>query len=67
MKQHKYTYLWVLQGYYYGRWEDIAAEDKHSEKDQYGTPWQRILASKRDYQENEGGCYRIIERRELND
>lgn len=65
MKQRKYNYLYVLQGYYYGQWEDLTAEDKHSAKNEYGTPWQRIAADKKAYQQNEGGLYRIIERREL--
>lgn len=66
MKQRKYNYLYVLQGNYGYGWEDLTAEDKHSGKNEYGTPWQRIKANKKDYQENERGCYRIIERRELN-
>lgn len=65
MKIRKYAYLYVLQGHYYGRWEDLCAEDKHGGKNQYGTPLQRIRANKRDYQENEGGQYRIVSRREL--
>ena len=66
MRQRKYRYLLVLQGYYGHEWEDLMAEDKHSGRNEYGTPWRRILRSKKDYAENEGGTYRIIERRELN-
>lgn len=65
MKARKYDYLLVLQGNYGQGWEDLTAEDKHSPKDQYGTPWQRIKANKREYEVNEGGRYRIISRREL--
>lgn len=62
MRKTKYTYCYVLQGHYGFGWEDLTAEDK-------ATPgaWARIKANKRDYQENEGGRYRIINRRELND
>lgn len=63
----KYTYLYVLQGDYGYGWEDLAAEDKHSEKNEHGTPWQRIKQNKKEYIENERGAYRIIERRELNE
>ena len=66
MRQCKYSYLLVLQGYCGHGWEDLAAEDKHSGRNEYGTTWLRILRSKKDYVENEGGAYRIIERRELN-
>lgn len=63
MKARKYDYLLVLQGDYGQGWEDLTAEDKYNPRDQHGTPWQRINANKREYEVNEGGCYRIIERR----
>ncbi len=66
MKTRKYTYLYVLQGYYAHGWEDLTAEDVHAPANEYGTPWARIRASKKEYRENEGGQYRIIRRRELN-
>lgn len=28
MKQNKYSYLYVLQGLYYGKWEDLTCTDK---------------------------------------
>ena len=65
MKTRKYDYLFVLQGNYGYRWEDLCAEDKHNAADQYGSPWKRIKANKKDYELNEGGRYRIVSRREL--
>lgn len=55
---NKYLYMQVLQGHYgYGfGWEDLCASESYMEVRQW----------KREYQENEGGRYRIIERRELN-
>lgn len=55
MKNNKYTYLFVLQGYYNG-WEDLTASED----------WREIRNDRKDYRENEGGLYRIIKRRELN-
>lgn len=54
----KYTYLFVLQGNYgYGHgYEDLTASES----------WKEIRQSLKEYRENEGGCYRIIKRRELN-
>lgn len=53
---NKYQYLWVLQGNYgYGDgWEDLTAEETRPE----------ILIRKKEYVENEGGTYRIRQRRE---
>lgn len=65
MRERKYMYLYVLQGNYGQGWEDLCAEDKHSGKDQHGSPRQRIRADLKAYRENEGGSYRIINRREL--
>ena len=64
MRRNKYTYLYVLQGDYgYGHgWEDLAAEDKAD-----SGAGRRIRQTRREYRENEGGLYRIIERRELRD
>lgn len=52
----KYVYLHVLQGNYgYGHgWEDLTAEESRRE----------ILKRLREYRANEGGNYRIIQRRE---
>jgi hypothetical protein len=63
MKTLRYTYLLVLQGDYgYGHgWEDLAAEDKG-----VAGARQRINQTRREYVNNEGGNYRVIERRELN-
>ena len=54
----KYIYLHVLQGNYgYGHgWEDLCASESFKE----------VRQNLREYRENEGGCYRLIERRELN-
>lgn len=69
MRARKYDYLYVLQGDYGQGWEDLTAEDKHGEHTRDGAklrgPWDRIRQSRREYRENEGGTYRIIERREL--
>lgn len=58
MKKNKYEYLHVLQGHYgYGHgWEDLCASESYRE----------IRQNLREYNENEGGNYRIIQRRELN-
>jgi hypothetical protein len=61
MKANKYAYLFVLQGFYAHGWEDLCATDK-SERG----AWKEIVTHKREYRDNEGGQYRIIERRELN-
>lgn len=54
---NKYTYLYVLQGAYGQGWEDLTASVTHQEiHDDLGT-----------YRDNEGGVYRVIHRRELND
>ena len=60
---NKYRYLAILQGNYgYGHgWEDLSAEDLHNPG-----AWRRIRQTRREYRENEGGLYRIIERREKN-
>ena len=56
---NKYVYLYVLQGNYgYGHgWEDLTASEK----------WREVRVNLRDYCENEGGRYRIIQRRERNE
>ena len=52
---NKYIYLHVLQGNYgYGHgWEDLCASESRKE----------VRVDLKAYQENEGGCYRIIKRR----
>lgn len=56
----KYLYLVVLQGHYgYHGWEDLCAADDT------GAGWREIRANRREYRENEGGAYRIVQRREL--
>ncbi len=52
---NKYDYLWILQGRYGQGWEDLTAEESRKE----------IVQRRKEYRENEGGCYRIIQRREL--
>ena len=58
MKKNKYIYLYVLQGNYgYGHgWEDLTASES----------WSMVCEDRRAYIENEGGNYRVIQRRELN-
>ena len=58
MKKNKYQYLYVLQGNYgYGHgWEDLTASESYKE----------VRSDLTDYRLNEGGTYRIINRRELN-
>lgn len=56
MKTRKYTYLFVLQGYYAAQWDDLTASEDLAE----------VKRDKKAYEENEGGLYRIIKRRERN-
>lgn len=65
MKTKKYTYLYVLQGNYgcHG-WEDLTAEEK-SKSDYCSKAWKAIKQTRQEYRINEGGNYRIINRREL--
>ncbi len=57
MRVNKYLYLFVLQGNYgYGHgFEDLCASES----------WREVRDHLREYNENEGGNYRIIERRVL--
>ena len=59
MKKNKYEYEYVLQGHYGQGWEDLTAAEK--------TPkgWREIRADLKSYRENEGGSYRIVNRRNL--
>ncbi len=55
-RKNKYTYLWILQGHYgFHGWEDLTASESFRE----------VRDDLKDYRENEGGHYRIIQRREL--
>ena len=56
MKKNKYCYLFVLQGNYGQGWEDLTASESRKE----------MRDDLKAYRENEGGSYRIIQRRELN-
>jgi len=56
MKNNKYLYLYILQGFYALGWEDLTASESLPEAEQ----------DKKDYVENERGSYRIIKRRVLN-
>ena len=56
MKKNKYRYLYVLQGIYSCKWEDLTYSENYKE----------IKADLKAYRENEKGIYRIIQRRELN-
>ena len=57
-KKNKYTYLHVLQGNYgYGHgWEDLCSSESYRE----------VRQNLQEYRENEGGVYRLINRRVLN-
>ena len=54
--QNKYNYINVLQGQYGQGWEDLCADESYKE----------IRQNLKEYRENEGGSYRIIQRREHN-
>ena len=54
---NKYKYCWVLQGYYGCGWEDLCCYDK----DKYS--YSEVKKDLRSYQENEGGSYRVVNRR----
>ena len=54
-RKNKYLYLYVLQGNYAHGFEDLCASES----------WREMRDNLREYRENEGGAYRIIERREL--
>lgn len=61
MKKNKYTYLWVIQGYYSGcGWEDLSEYDKK----EYS--WGDVLHDLREYRISDSFPKRVIERRELN-
>lgn len=51
--ERKYDYLHVLQGHYGQGWEDLTASENRAE----------VRADLKAYRENEGGSYRIIQRR----
>lgn len=53
---NKYSYLFVLQGFYSYGWEDLTASENRKE----------VKQNLKEYRENEGGIYRIIQRREIN-
>ena len=57
--KNKYNYLHILQGFYgYGHgWEDLTASENHRE----------VYRDLKSYQDNEGGHYRVIQRREINE
>lgn len=55
MRQTKYEYLHVLQGRYGYGWEDLCASESRAE----------VRQNLKEYRENEGGCYRVIQRRVL--
>ena len=62
-KRTKYEYLLVLQGNYgYGHgWEDLAAVSKDKG---LAEARREILRTRKEYGDNEGGNYRIVERRQ---
>ena len=57
--KNKFAYLWILQGNYgYGDgWEDLCAAESYLE----------IRQNLKEYNENEGGSYRLVERRVKNE
>ena len=54
MKNNKYEYIWVLQGYY-NKWEDLTSSEIYRE----------VVQDLHDYVDNMKGAYRIIRRRVL--
>jgi hypothetical protein len=60
MKRNKYLYLVVLQGHYGQGWEDLCAADDTLQGRR------EVRADLRAYRTNEGGRYRIVNRREVN-
>ena len=57
-KANKYTYLWVVQGYYSMGWEDVCASEVRSE----------ARTHLREYRENcPEYAHRLIHRRERNE
>lgn len=57
MRERKFDYLVVLQGYYSHGWEDLCAADDNPQG------LREMKADRRSYRDNEGGTYRIIRRR----
>lgn len=53
MSTRKFDYIYVLQGFYAQGWEDLTASAKRRE----------MVTDRNAYRENEGGAYRIIQRR----
>ena len=61
-KENKYTYYWVIQGYFSGYgWEDESFYDKAE------TSYSQVKKDLREYDKAERAPHRIIERRELNE
>lgn len=56
-RPRKFDYLYILQGYYGQGWEDLSAEDMAEPG-----VLVRICTTRKEYRDNEGGVYRIIER-----
>ena len=54
---NKYIYLYVLQGRYFGKFEDLTASESLNE----------VKADLKAYRENENSEYRIIKRRVKNE
>lgn len=58
MKKNKYVYLYILQGHYgFHGWEDLTASEQRKE----------VAQNLKEYRENEGGRYRIVQRREVSE
>jgi len=55
-RQNKYCYLFVIQGFYFGVWEDLCQSESFRE----------ARTDLKAYRLNEGGVYRMIQRSELN-
>jgi hypothetical protein len=52
---NKYSYLWIVQGFY-NAWEDLTASES----------WLEAKTDLKAYRDNEKGVFRLIQRRELN-
>jgi len=56
-RPNKYTYLYVIQGYYYGTWEDETQTESLKEARQHLRAYRQNMPQY---------AHRIIQRRELN-
>lgn len=65
MRQNKYKYRKVLQGWFYGGWEDLCYYPCNSTHSMTREAWQEMKSDLKAYRENDPRAYRIVFRREL--